>query len=121
MNPIASANEQHHSSQLICAPLVDHNYPTRRTTALVNVKRLNEQSKPNFIIRNVCNCAKKKKPRGFRIKFLYTHLQRSLELAQEKGASVRLTSLRIEKHGFALHKAAFKDALSPIWQRAGQY
>ena len=43
---------------------------------------------------------------------LPTHLQRSLELAQEKGASTWLTLLPIEERGFALHKAAFKDALS---------
>ena len=39
-------------------------------------------------------------------------LQRSMELAQEKGASTWLTALPIEEHGFALHKAAFKDSLS---------
>ena len=39
-------------------------------------------------------------------------LQRSMELSQEKGASTWLTALPIDNHGFALHKTAFRDALS---------
>jgi hypothetical protein len=39
-------------------------------------------------------------------------LQRSMELSQEKGASTWLTVLPINDHGFALHKSAFRDALS---------
>ena len=37
--------------------------------------------------------------------------QRSLELAAEKGASSWLSVLPIARHGFTLHKTAFKDAL----------
>ena len=39
-------------------------------------------------------------------------LQKSLDLAAEKGASSWLTSLPIEEHGFTLHKGAFRDALA---------
>lgn len=39
-------------------------------------------------------------------------LQRSMGLAQEKGASTWLTSLPIQEFGFALHKQAFQDALA---------
>ena len=39
-------------------------------------------------------------------------LKRSMDLAQEKGASSWLTSLPIEEFGFALHKGAFYDALA---------
>ena len=39
-------------------------------------------------------------------------LQRSMELSQEKGASTWLTALPINDYGFALHKSAFRDALS---------
>ena len=35
-----------------------------------------------------------------------------MELAQEKGASTWLSALPIDSHGFALHKSAFRDALS---------
>jgi len=38
---------------------------------------------------------------------LPTSHQRSMELAQKKGASTLLTALPIEEHGFTLHKAAF--------------
>jgi len=42
---------------------------------------------------------------------LSANLQRTLSLASEKGASSWLSALPVEKHGFALHKAAFRDAL----------
>ena len=40
-----------------------------------------------------------------------TTLQKSMDLAAEKGASSWLTAIPIEEHGFTLHKQAFKDAL----------
>ena len=43
---------------------------------------------------------------------LSVSLQCSMELAQEKGSSVWLTSLPIHKFSFALHKHAFQDALA---------
>jgi hypothetical protein len=43
---------------------------------------------------------------------LSSDLQRAMELAQEKGASIWLTTLPIEEHGFLLHKGAFLDALA---------
>ena len=39
-------------------------------------------------------------------------LKRSMDLAQEKGASSWLTALPIEEFGFALHKGAFHDVLA---------
>ena len=42
---------------------------------------------------------------------LPTPLQRSMELASEKGASVWLTTMPIKDLGFTLHKQAFRDAL----------
>ena len=39
-------------------------------------------------------------------------LRKSLELAQESGASAWLTSLPIDEFGFTLHKGAFHDALA---------
>ena len=35
-----------------------------------------------------------------------------MDLAQEKGSSIWLTSLPIQEFGFALHKQAFQDALA---------
>ena len=43
---------------------------------------------------------------------LSTTLKRTMDLAQEKGASNWLTSLPIQEFAFALHKGAFQDALS---------
>ena len=40
---------------------------------------------------------------------LHVDLQRSMELASEKGASNWLSALPFEKYGFALHKGAFQD------------
>ena len=39
------------------------------------------------------------------------YLQRSVELAQEKGSSAWLTVLPVAEHGFHLHKGEFHDAL----------
>ena len=38
-------------------------------------------------------------------------LQKAMEISKESGASTWLTALPIEKHGFSLHKGAFRDAL----------
>ena len=38
-------------------------------------------------------------------------LQRSMELASEKGASNWLSALPLEKYGFVLHKGAFRVML----------
>ena len=35
-----------------------------------------------------------------------------MDLSEEKGASIWLTALPIDIHGYALHKLAFRDALS---------
>ena len=107
MNPIASAKEQRNSSQLICAPLIHqiqhqkHNLGQCQE-AQQSIKaqlRSSKRIRQNEEAKRVWDQ-------------LPIHLQRSLELSQEKGASTWLTSLPIEDHGFALHKAAFKDALS---------
>ena len=42
---------------------------------------------------------------------LNPQLQRSIELAQEKGSSAWLTVLPVAEHGFLLHKGEFRDAL----------
>ena len=39
-------------------------------------------------------------------------LKRAVDLATEKGASSWLSTLPIQEHGFALHKAAFHDAVA---------
>ena len=39
-------------------------------------------------------------------------LQKAVDLAHEKGASIWLTALPLKDHGFALHRAAFHDAMA---------
>ena len=39
-------------------------------------------------------------------------LQKAVELAQEKGASIWLTALPPKDHGFTLHRATFHDAMA---------
>ena len=43
---------------------------------------------------------------------LSNSLKRSMDLAQERGASTWLTTLPIQELGFTLHKSAFQDALA---------
>ena len=45
---------------------------------------------------------------------LSVSFQRSIDLAQERGASSWLTSLSIQEFGFALHKGTFQDALALV-------
>ena len=45
-------------------------------------------------------------------KDLPKELQKAVDLAREKDSSSWLTALPIAKHGFALHKGAFRDAIS---------
>ena len=106
-NPTLSAREQQNSSQQISGPLVSRiinqehelgdchsmQHHIKRNLKLTQNLRLKEHAKE---LQNN----------------LTTSLQRSVELSQEKGASTWLTALPIKEHGFALHKAAFRDALS---------
>ena len=107
INPVAIAQEQHTSSQLISAPLVervrhqDHQLADCQSAQQdIKAKLCSEKrAKQNEVASNLQSQ-------------LPASLQRSMELSQEKGASTWLTSLPIEDHGFALHKSAFRDALS---------
>ena len=45
---------------------------------------------------------------------LPSDLKRMISLLSEKGASSWLSALPVDEHGFALHKGAFRDALSCV-------
>ena len=107
INPLEIAIDQHSTSRKISAPLVelvvvqDHRIAEcpetqRQIKAAV---RTEKRSK----LKHAAECLREQLP---------APLQRSMELSQEKGASTWLTALPIDNHGFALHKAAFRDALS---------
>ena len=114
-NPINMSRGQHTASKLICAPLVDQivnqdhhlgecSAVQQGTKARLRSRKRNQQKEEAKNLQNQ----------------LSSSLQRSMELSQEKGASAWLTSLPIDDHGFALHKSAFRDALS-LSGMAGHY
>ena len=104
-NPAASVKDQRAASQQISAPLVDriinqyHQLDDCHFVQQSIKRRIQKYMKQKEDAKNLqCN--------------LPNPLQRSIELSQEKGASTWLTALLINEHGFALHKAAFRDSLS---------
>ena len=107
INPVVSVNEQRDASQQISAPLVDRiinqDYQLGSChSTQQSIKRRIQHRKHT-----------KRKEEAENLQHnLPPPLQRSLELAQEKGASTWLTTLPIDEHSFALHKAAFRDSLS---------
>ena len=107
LNPLASAPEQQAASQQISTPLVDR---------IINQDhRLDDchAVQQSIKIRIQHNKRQKQKEDAENLqRILPPTLQRSMELSREKGASTWLTTLPIDEHGFALHKAAFRDSLS---------
>ena len=107
MNPVVIAEEQHAASRLISAPLVKQ--------ILQQVHQLADCQTAQQELKAGVRCNKRMKQREDARNLqnqLPAPLQRSMELSQEKGASTWLTALPIDDHGFALHKSAFRDALS---------
>ena len=107
INPVAIAQEQHASSQLISAPLVER--VLHQDHQLANCQSAQQDIKAK--VRSDKRVKQKEDARNLQ-RQLPVSLQRSMELSQEKGASTWLTALPIDDHGFALHKSAFRDALS---------
>ena len=107
INPVAVAQDQHASSQLISAPLVERVLRQEHQLADCQIAQRDIKAK-------VCldkHVKLKEDARKLQSQ-LPASLQRSMELSREKGASTWLTALPIDEHGFALHKSAFRDALS---------
>ena len=107
INPLDISANQHSTSKKISAPLLervidqDHrsigcSEPQQQIKAAVRIEK----------------CSKLKQSAKNIQEQLPAPFQRSMELSQEKGASMWLMALPIDNHGFALHKTAFRDALS---------
>ena len=104
---ITHVKDQRTASQQISAPLVDriinqdhqldncHSVQQSIKRRIQHMKYMKQKEDAKNLQRNLPN-----------------PLQRSIELSQEKGASTWLTALPIDEHGFALHKASFRDSLS---------
>ena len=106
-NPITMAKEQQSASQQICSPLVDRIVHQQHHMGDCHLAQ--QEIKANI---SSCKRTQRKEEAKNLENQLPFNLQRSMELAQEKGASAWLTSLPIDEHGFAMHKSAFRDALS---------
>ena len=107
LNPLVSAPEQQAASHEISTPLVDR---------IINQDhRLDDchAVQQSFKTRIQHNKRQKQKEDAKNLQcILPPALQCSMELSREKGASTWLTTPPIDEHGFALHKAAFRDSLS---------
>ena len=88
LTALISTQEDNYSYECVAA----------QVTAKAETKNLNRR-----VMKEAATALKAKLPAS---------LQRSVDLAQEKGASVWLTTRPIEEFGFALHKSAFRDAIS---------
>ena len=107
VNPVTTAEEQHITSQKVCAPLVERILQQDHQLADCQIAqrdiKASLRSNKRTKMRDDAKILQNELP---------APLQRSMELSQEKGASTWLTALPINDHGFALHKSAFRDALS---------
>ncbi|XP_064400133.1 uncharacterized protein LOC135346443 [Halichondria panicea] len=116
-NPTAVAEAEFSASTKVAGPLkntiLQQSFEYATEVAEAQVKARNEVRRSN---REHC-----KHTADTLKQSLSTTLKRSMDLAQEKGASNWLTSLPIQEFGFALHKGAFRDALSLrySWQPSG--
>ena len=107
-NPVRASNSEYAASVQITKPLSDliiqqnsaYSLDTHeeQLAAKSNLRRTKRQVQINEASRLKSS--------------LSTSLQYSMLLAQEKGASSWLSALPIEEFGFALHKGAFRDALT---------
>jgi hypothetical protein len=107
INPTEISDEQYNSSRSITSSLVDlimemkYDIP-QELISEVRVKksqiRRDRRTKQDDIAAELQIPNKK--------------LKRNMEFAKEKGSSIWLTTLPLEKHGFALSRSEFKDAIA---------
>ena len=106
-NPMSSYGQAREASEKITAPLVERvlHQDHRLTGCHIAQKHAKAE------VRSTRRANQKKDALKLQGQFP-VHMQRCMELAQEKGASSWLPALPIDSHGFALHRSAFRDALS---------
>ena len=107
INPVAVSAEQHHTSKVISAPLVER--VLQQSHQLTGCLQVQQTIKAR--VRSDKFAKSREDAKDLRGQ-LPASLQRCMDLSQEKGASTWLTALPIDKHGFSLHKSAFRDALA---------
>lgn len=103
-NPMISADHQHRASLHITKSLVENicqqeNVSPSNTLQAKAEMKAERRSKQKQQVENL-------------LPKLSAQLQRHVQLSQQKGASVWLTAMPIEQHGYTLHKSDFKDAIA---------
>ena len=105
VNPSKRATLHHNAFEKITTPLSVSSLCSHRSTRC--------RSKPNRAKKS----AQSQRRQSEKLKAseisenLPATLQKSMKISTEKGASIWLSTLPIQEHGFALHKGAFRDAL----------
>ena len=95
--PSKQADQEHQSSLLITSALQDHIISQDEDYGLCYRQQNKKKSS-----KDACDLTD----------HLPENLQRSLNLAGERGSSTWLTVMPLTEHGFALHKGAFHDTLA---------
>ena len=106
-NPVKETTKQHVTSQRVTGPLIDlikqqsTDFPINALEKQMQAKHQARQDH-RLDLTTTANNIHSALPHS---------LQRSVEITKETGASTWLTALPLERHGFALSKGAFRDAL----------
>ena len=108
ITPSSEAKKQFENSKQIGPPLIDEILKqTSSYSDEIEQKQRQEKSRVKQM---------RRKMHMNELDDIYLHsnvtLKKATELAQEKGASIWLSSLPLNEHGFSLHKGAFRDALA---------
>ena len=104
-NPTTYCSDQFNASKKMTTPLVEQ----------ITTQESRSNSRNQSEIRNEIKAEKHKEEReqlSALTKDFPPPLQKSIQLAQEKGASTWLSARPIHAHGFTLHKSEFRDALA---------
>ena len=106
INPTTVPQAQYSASTTISTPLVDQILNQNEDTHVARVLQLEAKK--------MCNQQRRSQQEATAtsvIADLQPLMQRNVKVYSEKATSAWLTALPIEQHGFALHKADFRDAL----------
>ena len=107
MRPVKRSSDEFTASLQITSPLkslISEKYPT------YSLEAQDEQFKAKKEVHRLRH-SQKFDAGGHLKRSLSNILQRSMALAQERGASSWLTALSVAEFGFTLHKSTFSDAL----------
>ena len=105
-NPVETMSINYNFSVEVTAPLVEKIISQDEGVQVI-LPKLECRRRRVHQMRRTLQCAEASQLK----EQLPADIQRSMELASEKGASNWLSTLPLEKYDFALHKGAFRDAV----------